>query len=602
MWRNVGFLKPFEGSGPLFRRLFEYMRPHLPLFVTGVVTIPFSILAAVSQPWILAHVIDRVFVAGKPEMLAGFVVLFVVVVAGGYAADAVYNYSLQKLGQLTIHDMRKSAFERCLRFPRSYFDKTPTGVLLTRLTSDFEAMGESMASGVLTIFIDMLKTVFLFAMLFYLNYQLTLLLIAILVPSTWLTTFFRKKLRVFYQTARSALAVATGYLYECLAGMKTIRLYGAERKVLDSYLAKHRRFLDSQKSVNVFETLLFSLVEGITAFAVSVILWGGVNLTLHDLLTVGVLIAFIGTLQKIFVPIREFAQQNAAILRSLAGLRSIDQLFREEVEREPAGPNQAVRPFESLEFRNVSFRYGPDKPLVLRDLSFTLKAGERLALVGETGSGKSTVIRLLGKQYSEYEGEIFFNGRELGEFAKAEIRQSLAVMHQDAFMFDESVSFNIRLDRKGIGAEEVRQASIYVNADSFIRDLPDGYEFPLKSNGSNISSGQGQLINFARVIAERVSLIVLDEATSAVDSITENKIETTIKKIFEDKTVIAIAHRLSTIRNSDTILVISAGRIVERGNHETLMRLDGKYAKLVNEAVSQGKETLGNESAETAPA
>ena len=300
----------------------------------------------------------------------------------------------------------------------------------------------------------------------------------------------------------------------------------------------------------------------------------------------GVLVGFINTLDKIFGPIRDFTSQMASIQRAFAAFDHIEEIFTQPTERDEDQHLEAgaqLGTFESLVFDGVRFRYSPDGPWVLEDVSFSLRRGQKIALVGSTGSGKSTILRLLTRTYDNYEGSILLNGRELKTLPKPAVGRFFSLMQQEVFLFNESIEFNIALQREGIDRQAVIDAARYVYADSFIERLPGAYDFELQGNGANLSAGQGQLIAFARAIASGAEVVMLDEATSSVDSVTERLIQRAIDHVFEDKTVIAIAHRLSTIQHSDEILVLDGGRIVERGRHQQLLDQGGFYANLVEE-------------------
>ena len=404
-------------------------------------------------------------------------------------------------------------------------------------------------------------------------------------------------MRHYYNLTREALADSTGYLQECLNGVKTIQLYAAEVKVRKQFEAKTRHFFKAQTHSNFFDAALFSVIEGITSIALALMLWYGAQQILTGLVSIGVLVGFINTLNRIFVPIREFTQQISVFQRSLSALENIDKLFREipEDQDTPDMPYNATNSkkytqeeimkcfqgFKELRFENVHFRYTEDGPWVLQGVSFIVRKGDRLAIVGATGSGKSTIVRILTRTYTRYQGSIKINGMELYEISRDHLQLMIAMMQQDSHLFEESIGFNIALNRPEVSPEKVKEAAKYVYAHTFIELLPEKYDFKILEGGKNLSEGEGRLIVFARALAGESDLIVLDEATSSVDSVTENLIQKAIERIFHDKTVIAIAHRLSTIRNSDLILVIDAGKIVERGSHVELMQLSGVYASLL---------------------
>ena len=552
---------------------------------------PFSIGATLLLPWLIIRIIDDHVIPGDMDGLMQMVVLMGGAVTVGYFADSIYTFTLQKTGQLAISAMRSDLYAHILSMPRSFFDQRPIGVVLTRLTSDMEALNDSLAIGVLSIFTDFLKTIALLILLITLSWKLTLVVLLILPPIYLVSNFLRTRLRHYYNLTREALADATGYLQECLNGVKTIQLYASEVKVQKFFEEKTKHFFKAQSHSNFYDAALFSVIEGITSIALGLMIWYGSQQILAGIVSIGVLVGFINTLNRIFIPIREFTQQISVFQRSLSSLENVDKLFREipeDQDTELVSQKYTTKEllerfqnFEELSFENVHFRYTEDDPWVLQGVSFNVCKGDRVAIVGATGSGKSTIVRILTRIYTRYEGSIKINGVELNEISRDHLLRMIALMQQESYLFEESISFNIALNRPEISPEKIRKAAEYVYAHEFIKDLPVQYEYKLLEGGKNLSEGQGRLIVFARALAGESDLIVLDEATSSVDSVTENLIQKAIERIFHDKTVIAIAHRLSTIRNSDLILVMDSGKIVERGSHGELMGQNGIYAGLV---------------------
>ncbi len=553
----------------------------------GLAMMPISIACNLLFPWLVIEVIDKHLTAGKLEGLYELVALMLMVLVFNYLADAFYSFFLRKTGELTVFDMRAALFKRVLELPRSYFDKTPTGVTLSRLTSDLEAIGESFVLGILGLVKDSINTVAVLIFMLFINWQLTIVVLLVFPPILYLTQYVRNKLRGLYVITRTSLAKGTGFLQECLLGVKTVQLYGAEQEVEAQYKTHTTDFMRAQLKTNKYDATLFSLITGITTITIGLIIWYGAGKVITGAVSLGVLIAFINTLEKVFVPLRDFTSQIASIQRSFAAFEHIEELFIEPLEEEgrtlllDRDINAQLKTFESLEFKNVSFQYSKNSPYVLHDVSFILLKGEQLALVGTTGSGKSTIIRLMNKVYVDYEGSILLNGIELSQIPKNSMLHLFSLMQQDAFLFEENVHFNISLGNEDISDEAVMDAAQYVFAHDFIMELPAQYEFELTNSGSNLSAGQTQLISFARAIAQGGQVMMLDEATSSVDSITEDLIQRAMGRLFEDKTVIAIAHRLSTIRHSDQILVLVGGKVIERGRHQELLAVKGVYANLL---------------------
>ena len=587
-------LKPIDVH--YLQHFFSFARKYRASAILGIAMLPFSIITSLLFPWLIIQVIDVHLVQRNMDGMWLHIFYLVVVLIINYVVDATYSYSLRKTGQYTITDMRSALFARVLKLPRSYFDNTPTGVTLSRLTSDLETIGETFIQSIVGLVKDSINTIALLTMMLFINWKLTLIVLVVMPPVMYLTVHIRNRLRAMYRITRSTLARGSGFLQEALLGVKTVQLYRAEENVERKYRGFTDDFLKAQMKANKYDAILFAFISGVTSITIALLIWYGSGQVLQQALTLGVLIAFINTLEKVFVPIRDFTSQIASIQSSFAAFEHIEELFVEPMEEDGRNlqPTHKVAPqlkeFISLEFDNVSFRYNADLPYVLKNVSFLLEKGHQIALVGSTGSGKSTIVRLISKTYQDYEGSILLNGIELSEISIDDSIHLFSLMMQDVYLFEESVQFNIGLGKPEISPAQVEQAARYVYADSFIKQLPGEYDFRLDKNGSNLSIGQTQLISFARAVAQGGQVMMLDEATSSVDSITENLIQKAMQRLFTEKTVIAIAHRLSTIRHSDTILVLEKGEIVEQGNHEELVAHSGIYASLLNESMKQTSE------------
>ena len=631
-------LRRFLGRGSA-AAVIDTMQPHFARYrwhlVTVLALLPVSAAMAALVPFLMKVAVDDYVLpavaAGEigpwREPLIGLVGLAAAVVAAGYLADALYVRILQRVGHQLLAALRETVYRRTLRLPRSYFDRNPIGSVLTRVTSDVEALGESLAGHALSLVADLIKTVAFLAMMFWLSWKATLVLLAMLPALLYVMHFFQRRVRQSFLWARRALSEATGYLQECLAGVKTVQLYAAEAKVLAAFERRNRRFYTAQNTSNFYDAMLYSLVEGLTSLGLAVVLWYAAGALLAGTMTIGVLVAFMEYIQRLFVPVRELSQQLAILHRALGALDHIGGLLAEpldpaEPERETgpsgraggldrgpplpterradraateplpkatagAGPSRTGGPpadsaalrFERLDLENVRFRYAPHQPEVLRGIDLRVRRGETVAIVGATGAGKSSIARLIARAYGGYEGSVRLNGEEITSFDADRIGAMVSIVHQNVFLFHGTVEFNITLGRRDRAAAE--RAARQVQADEFIRDLPGGYGFEVAHGGANLSAGQAQLISFARAVAADADLVVLDEATSSVDSMTEALIERALARLYESRTVIAIAHRLSTIRRADRIVVLDAGKVVEAGTHDELAHRGGAYARLL---------------------
>ncbi|MFV8460823.1 ABC transporter ATP-binding protein [Vibrio campbellii] len=578
------------------KHFFKFAKKYKGSAILGIAMLPLSVITSLLFPWLIIQVIDVQLSHGDMDGLLEYVFYLVAVLIASYVVDTTYAYNLRKTGQYTITDMRSVLFARVLKLPRSYFDNTPIGVTLSRLTSDLETIGETFVQSVVGLVKDSINTIALLVMMFLIDWKLTLIVLIIMPPVMYLTVHVRNRLRALYKITRSSLAQGIGFLQEVLFGMKTVQMYRAEEQVEQRYQGYTDEFLRAQKKINKYDAILFSFISGITSITIAVMIWYGSEQVIEGALTLGVLIAFINTLEKVFVPIRDFTSQIASIQSSFAAFDHIEELFVEPTEEEGRNllPSDKVakqlEQFESLEFKNVSFRYKDDSPYVLKNVSFVLEKGHQIALVGSTGSGKSTILRLISKTYQDYEGSILLNGIELSQISSEDSAHLFSMMMQDVHLFEETIAFNIALGKEHLSSTEIEQAARYVYADKFIEQLPQGYDFQLDKNGANLSVGQTQLISFARAVAQGGQLMMLDEATSSVDSITEDLIQKAMQRLFKEKTVIAIAHRLSTVRHSDIILVLEKGEIVEKGNHQQLVAHNGIYAGLLKESIVETNE------------
>ncbi len=570
------------------------------LFFGVVLLLPISAVMASIPPWLIKVAIDDYLLPAANEGslapywsgLVKVASLAIAAVLVDYVTDAVYITSMQRVGQNLLAALRTRVFAHSLRLPRAYFDSHPIGTVLTRITSDVEALGESLSSNAMQLVVDVLKMVAFLIAMFLLDWRLTLALLLIVPLLLAAIRFFRVRIRSAFYEARHALSEATGWLQECLAGVKVLQLFRAEASALQSYTRKNQRFLRAQNTSNFHDAALYSIVESVTVLAMVVVLAFGASQVQFGILSLGVLVAFMEYIQRLFVPLKEFSQQLALLQRSMAALSHINQICETPPavsEQHHLDPKPSKEEFHSLEFRQVRFAYTPEGEEILKGVNFSLQRGQTLAIVGATGAGKSSIVKLLMRAYEGYQGHILLNGRELKEYHAETLARLIAVVHQDVFLFQGSLAFNIAMEE--IPSQQMRQAAEYTQAAGFIERLKGGYQHQVQRGGSNFSAGQRQLLSLARAVAWESELIVLDEATSAVDSITEQAIQTAVHKLFQDRTVIAIAHRLSTIRSADSILVIDQGRVAESGSHETLLQHAGLYAKLVSNLESESSSS-----------
>ncbi|MDF1550260.1 MAG: ABC transporter transmembrane domain-containing protein, partial [Bacteroidales bacterium] len=438
----------------LTKNFARFFIPHKIWVILSVVSIPFSTVASIAFLWLIERIIDDYIVVKDIAGLKVYSILLVITLILNYLFDSVYSYSFTKAGNLAIKDMRKSLFAKTMRFPLKYYDKNPIGVTLSRLTSDMESLSESFASGIIGLLADSIKTIALLSYLFYLNWKLTIVVLFVVPPIVLVIKYLRKKIRTAYDISRTSLAQSASYLQESLNGIKTVQLYSAEEEAFMKFDKLNREFCDAQNKSNVFDSALYSIVEGITSIAVGLVIWYGAIQIWDFGYTIGILIVFVTTLNRLFIPVKQFTQQISTIQRSLSALDHVSFLFEQEEEELPERPEPSDLPqqieFQEIEFKNVYFSYSDEASDVLKGISFKLKKGQRIALVGSTGSGKSTIIKILTKAYTGYRGSITLNGKELSSIPLKQINETISLMQQDIFMFNDTIGFNISLGRQSI--------------------------------------------------------------------------------------------------------------------------------------------------------
>jgi ATP-binding cassette subfamily B protein/subfamily B ATP-binding cassette protein MsbA len=481
--------------------------------------------------------------------------------------------------QMAMADLRHDVFAHLQKMPTKYFDQNPVGRLVTRVTNDIRAIDEMLASGVITIIQDVILIIAIVILMLVLNWQLALVSFAILPLVVWVIFIYRSKTRVIYREVRKYLASLNAALSEHIAGQKIIQLF-------NQYFHKRQEFSDINHEyyvASIKQLKLFAFFRPIihvsSQIAVAIIIWYGGGQILHNTITIGLLMAFTQYVHKLFEPINDFSDKFNILQGALAGAERIFDLMELEPDDYREDKHHGLKMEGEIEFDHVWLAYNADE-WVLKDVSFKIKAGEKVALVGHTGSGKTSIASLILGMYPYQKGHIYIDGKELNQYSLADLRSNVGIVQQDVFIFSGNISENIALNNDKLSPQEIVQVAKYVNADKFISKLPAGYEEPVMERGATLSTGQRQLIAFARVLAYNPSIFILDEATSNIDTETEILIQDALQKIIQSRTSIVIAHRLSTIQHVDRILVLHKGEIVEEGTHFSLLGKNGLYYDL----------------------
>ncbi len=569
----------------LLTRVWPFARPDAWAYVVALIVTPLVALLGLAQPWLLKQAIDQHIVPGQAEGLTEVALLYLASVFGAYLCQAIYTVALAWGGNRTILRLRSTLFRHVLGLAQGFFDRQPTGRLMTRLTSDIASLGDALNAGAITIVLDALTIVGVLVAMLLLDPGMTVVTLLMAPPLLLAIEVMRRVLRTVFVQVREVLAAVNATMAERIDGVEIVQLYNNEAISAAAFDERNARFRDLATRSNIYESAMFSVVDGFSSIVVAVLLWYGsgqlgalIGLDPTTVTTAGTVVAFIDYLDRLFVPLRDASNKIAILQRAVAALSKITVLLG-ETEKVPDGETPLPQVQGHLVLDDVSFRYRPDAPDVLRGVSFEVKPGEVVAIVGATGSGKTTITRLLDRSYSGYRGSIRLDGVELSDARLADLRRNVAAVRQDIQVFSEDVAFNVGLDNPQVSAADREEAARLVHADRFIDPL--GWDHVLRERGAGLSVGEGQLLTFARTMAHDPGLIILDEATASIDSLTEALIQDALQRIFERKTVIVIAHRLSTVQAADRICVMEKGQIVEQGSHAQLLALGGRYAALV---------------------
>jgi ATP-binding cassette subfamily B multidrug efflux pump len=574
----------------MVRAMWSFIRPYKGLFFLSLGLLPLISACLLVQPWIIKKAIDQCIAAGTTDGLAWWVLLYAIAFAAEFALLYWQTVVTMLLAQKSLADLRLAVFRKIESMETAFFDRNPVGRLVTRMTTDVDVINEMFAAGAITMLMDAMTLVGIVVIMFLIHAELTLAALATLPVMMLLTDFFRRKTRKYYRLIRDRIARINSYLQESITGMAVVQLFASEERMAREFEELNSLYRDANHRSNIYEASLFSIVEAVSAISTAAILWYGAHLvvgepmsassTVANAVGFGTLVAFMEYINRFFVPVRDFSTKYAVLQSAITacekvfGLLELEPALKNQPQPVPAPPRTGT-----IEFDDVWFSYIPGEP-VLRGVSFKVGAGEHVAIVGATGSGKTTITKLLARFYDVDKGRVLVDGVDVREWDLADLRRRIVTVLQDVYMFSGTAAENIRLGRTDISDEEVRAAARAVHADRFLERLPEGYDAPVRERGNNFSTGQRQLLSFARALAYKPDILVLDEATSSVDHDTEELIQDAVARLQEGRTSLVIAHRLATIEGADRIVVLHHGCLRESGTHDELLKLGGLYARL----------------------
>ena len=567
-------------------RLIAYMKPYAHWVIFALLLVLGLTAFDLYRPMLVGDAIDTFGANGDYDVIIATAIKYAVVLALSFAFNIAQTWILQKTGQNIILQMRKDLYRHIQSLGSRYFDITPVGKLVTRVTNDVEALNE-MYSGILVqLFRNIVKIVGLAGVMLMLDVRLAAISFVLMPLVIGLTVLCQKIARNIYRLYRTRLTDINTFLSEHLSGMKIIQIFGRQERKFEEFHDKntklYKAFYREMLMYAVFRPLIYIL----SILSLMIVLWFGSKNVFDEIISVGTLYIFSNYIRSFFDPIQELAEQFSTLQSSIASAEKIFTVMdEEEFIPEIENPKQPDKITGKIEFDHVWFAYD-GKNYVLKDVSFVINPGEKVAFVGATGAGKSSILNLIGRYYDIQKGHIYIDGIDIRQLSKKQLRSAIGQMQQDVFIFEGDVAYNIRLNDDAITDAQVKAAAEYVNASHFIEKLPQGYHEPVTERGATFSAGERQLLSFARTLAHNPSILVMDEATANIDTETEILIQEALEKLMDGRTTIMVAHRLSTIQHADCIMVMHKGRICERGTHRELLEQDGIYRKLYELQIS----------------
>ncbi|WP_461788514.1 ABC transporter ATP-binding protein [Pedobacter sp.] len=569
----------------LLKRVMAYVRPYRGVFLWSVALTLLLAAIAPARPLLVGYTLDQHILKGKYNGLLNMTILMLALLVLQTVFQYAHTLLTNKLGQSAIKDLRINVFNHITKLRLKFFDKTPIGQLITRTVSDLETIADIFSEGLIAMIGDLLQVIVIMGIMFYLDWKLTLIVLLPMPLLIMATRIFQKAIKVAFQEVRSEVANLNTFLQEHISGISIIQYFAREEQEYKKFKNINLRYRDANIRSNWYYSIFFPVVELISAMSLGLLIWYGAKSVLENpKIEPGIITSFIMFINMLFRPIRELADKFNTLQMGMVGAERVFKVLDTQEITANTGNFKPAKVRGDISFENVWFSYDQDDELdpkyVLKDISFEVKSGQTVALVGATGAGKSTTINILNRFYEIQKGNISVDGVAIKDYDLNFLRQQIATVLQDVFLFSDTIYNNITLNNPDITFEQVVDAAKQVGAHEFIERLPGGYHYNVMERGATLSAGQAQLISFIRALVYQPAVLVLDEATSSVDTETELLIQNAIDKLMQGRTSIVIAHRLSTIQKADMIIVLEKGEIKEKGTHQQLLKLDGYYKKL----------------------
>jgi len=577
----------------LFKRLFQYIKPYKGIFIGLLVLVVLLAILSTATPYITKYAIDNSIAVKQPKSFLFYIVIMFVVLIFQTIFQLAFIYYAAWLGQNLVKDVRVKLFNHLLSFKMKYYDNSSVGVLITRAVTDMERIADIFGQGLFTIFRDLLAMIVVFGVMVYINWRLSLIVFIMMPLLMYATRIFQKYMKVAFEEVRNEVSNLNSFVQERITGMKILQLFTREKIDYKNFVDINERHKKGWLKTVWYNSIFFPLADLVSSVSIGLIAWyGGLSVVMQGTeVSQGDLIAFVMFIPMLFRPLRQMADNFNTLQMGMVAANRVFKVLDTTSQIDDTGTLVAEHFKGNINFNKVVFSYVEDES-VLKGVSFDVKSGETVAIVGATGAGKSTIINLLNRFYEIKDGVISIDGLDIKQFTLSSLRTQIAVVLQDVFLFADTILNNITLNNPEITEEQVQKAAMEIGVHHFIASLPGGYHYNVKERGVMLSSGQRQLISFLRAYVTNPSILVLDEATSSVDSHSEQLIQNATDKMTNGRTSIVIAHRLATVKKADKILVMDAGKIVEKGTHEQLLNKENGYYKNLYEVQFLKEEAI----------